>query len=76
MHYENQPYYNNGDRFFFFPFLGPLLLGGIGGAALVGAARPRPVIVTPPYPAYPPMPYPPYQPQPYNYNYSSNYNYY
>lgn len=32
-------------------FLVPFLLGGLGGAAVVGVSRPRPVI------AYPPMPY-------------------
>ncbi len=38
------------DRFggFFVPFL----LGGLGGAAVVGLSRPRPVYVNP----YPPMP--------------------
>jgi len=60
MYYSRNPYYND-DRFFFFPFLGPLILGGIGGAAIASAARPRPVYVTPPM-----TPYYPY-PRPYNY---------
>lgn len=58
-------------------FLAPFLLGGLGGAALVGLSRPRPVYVNPPY--YPPRPYPQYPPyRPYGgYGYSnSNYNYY
>ena len=62
--YYNYPYNRSGDRFFFFPFLGPLILGGIGGAAIASAGRPRPVYVTPPY-----------QPYPIPYQYSS-YNYY
>ena len=59
------PYHLEGDRFFFFPFLGPLILGGIGGAAIASAGRPRPVFVTPPYP-----------PMPHGYNQYSSYNYY
>lgn len=55
-------------------FLVPFLLGGLGGAAVVGLSRPRPVYVNPqPYygPAYPPRPYP------YGGGYGySNYNYY
>jgi len=70
MYYTQMPHYNTGDRFFFFPFLGPLILGGIGGAAIAGASRPRPVFVTPPYPMYPPMSYP------HGYNQSTNYSYY
>lgn len=60
----------DGDRYFWVPFL----LGGLGGAAVVGLSRPRPVYVNqPPY-----MPYPP-RPMPYGGGYSyggSNYNYY
>ncbi len=59
----------DGDRFWV-----PFLLGGLGGAAVVGLSRPRPVYVNqPPYygPVYPPQPYP-YQG---GYGYS-NYNYY
>lgn len=41
-------------------FLVPFLLGGLGGAAVVGLSRPRPVMVNP----IPPMPpTPPYYPQ-------------
>lgn len=45
----------DGDRI----FLAPFLLGGLGGAALVGLSRPRPVYVTggPAYYPYPPRPY-------------------
>ena len=50
----------NGDRQFWFPFL----LGGLGGAAVVGASRPRPVYVTNPNYNYP-----------YGYNYYGGYNY-
>lgn len=45
-------------------FLVPFLLGGLGGSALVGLSRPRPVYITPgpyPYPNY----YPNYYPYPY-----------
>lgn len=46
-------------------FLVPFLLGGLGGSAIVGLSRPRPVYVNPgypqPYPYYP-RPYPPYYP--------------
>ena len=52
----NYPYtYQKDDRFF--PFLAPVLLGGLGGFAIGAAARPRP------YPVYPmpvPRPYPYY----------------
>lgn len=41
----------------------PFLLGGLGGAAVVGLSRPRPVYVNPS-----PYPYPPY-PNYYNYPY-------
>ena len=53
----------------FVPFLAPFLLGGLGGAAIVGLSRPRPVYVNPPYQPYPPyyQPYPPYGPYPYGY---------
>ena len=53
--YQKIPYYSYDERFggFFVPFL----LGGLGGAAVVGLSRPRPVYYTPqPYP-YPPYPY-------------------
>lgn len=45
-------------------FLVPFLLGGLGGSALVGLSRPRPVVVNPTYPPYPyyQYPYPPYYP--------------
>ena len=67
MYYNQHPsnLANNGDRFFFFPFL----LGGLGGAALVSAARPRPVYVT--QPATYQYPYP----NSYGYNYYGGYNY-
>lgn len=61
-----------GDRFWV-----PFLLGGLGGAAVVGLSRPRPVYVNQPAPA--PYPYPPRPPYaPYgggSYGYSG-YNYY
>ena len=45
----------------------PLLLGGLGGAAIVGASRPRPVYVNPAQK---------YQSIPsYGYNYYGGYNY-
>ena len=54
---------NNDDRQFLFPFL----LGGLGGAAITSATRPRPVYVN--SPAY-------YRPYPtYGYNYYGGYNY-
>lgn len=60
-------YYNSmepqGERFFW----APLLLGGLGGAAIVSVTRPRPVYVTSPSPQ-------PYYPQ-YGYNYYGGYNY-
>ncbi len=63
----------SGDRFWV-----PFLLGGLGGAAVVGLSRPRPVYVTGGYPSY--APYPPYPPRPYPYQGGgygySNYNYY
>lgn len=70
---NNYDYYlvRDGDRFFWVPFL----LGGLGGAAVVGLSRPRPVYVNQP-PQY--YPYPP-RPMPYGGGYSyggSNYNYY
>ena len=59
------PYVNqNGDRQFLFPFL----LGGLGGAAIVGASRPRPVFVNNPNQYYRPYPN-------YGYNYYGGYNY-
>lgn len=64
----------DGDRIFWAPFL----LGGLGGAALVGLSRPRPVYVNQPYNPYPSnppyAPYPPYRP--YGGGYGSSYNYY
>ena len=63
MYYNNMPVED--DRFFWAPFL----LGGLGGAAIVSATRPRPVYVTSPQPTYPP-------PRPgYGYNYYGGYNY-
>lgn len=57
--YKYPPVYE--DRFGGFAI--PFLLGGLGGAAVVGLSRPRPVYVNPaPYPSYPP-----YQPYPYYY---------
>ena len=52
--YRNYP--QQDERFvgFFVPFL----LGGLGGAAITGLARPRPVFVNPPYQPYPYQPYP------------------
>ena len=70
---------SSNERVFWVPFL----LGGLGGAAVVGLSRPRPVYVNQPYnqqiPQYynrPPYPYAPYSG--YNGGYSgySNYNYY
>ncbi len=59
------------DRVFWVPFL----LGGLGGAAVVGLSRPRPVYVNPPQGGYPPMYYPPRPPYSGGYSYG-NYNYY
>lgn len=70
--FDNYYLYKDGDRFFWAPFL----LGGLGGAAIVGLSRPRPVFVNP-VPNYGygygyPAPYP----RPYGgYNYGG-YNYY
>lgn len=50
-----QPYYYYDERFG--GFLVPFLLGGLGGAAVVGLSRPRPVV------------YNPYPNNPYYYNY-------
>ncbi len=47
-------------------FIVPFLLGGLGGAAITGLARPRPVYVNP---------YQPYQPSPYYPNYYPYNNY-
>lgn len=59
--------YKDGDRFFWAPFL----LGGLGGAALVGLSRPRPVFVNP-APNYYYNPYPYYGGyRPYGYSYGS-----
>ena len=66
--YNNNYYYQDGDRQFFFPFL----LGGLAGGALVGATRPRPVFVQQPPRPYPPYPYyPPYRPG-FNYSYQGS----
>ena len=66
--YNNQYYYQNEDRQFFFPFL----LGGLAGGALVGATRPRPVFVQQPPKPYPPYPYyTPYRPG-FNYSYQGS----
>lgn len=63
----------SGDRVFWVPFL----LGGLGGAAVVGLSRPRPVYVNQPYPTYPPYYRPPYGPYQGGYGYSNaGYNYY
>ena len=68
MYYNNYSYINAGDRQFWFPFL----LGGLGGAAVVSASRPRPVYAINNAP-YQPTPYP--YPQA-GYNYYGGYNYY
>ena len=47
----------------FGPFLVPFLLGGLGGAAITGLSRPRPVYVNPPTMTIP------YNPNYYPYNY-------
>lgn len=66
--YYNPAYINNNDDRF---FLVPLILGGIGGAAIASTARPRPVYVNPP-----PQPaYPAYGPYSYGYNYYGGYSY-
>ena len=62
MYYNNYSYNNAGDRQFWFPFL----LGGLGGAAVVSASRPRPVYA---------INNAPYQPTPYPYP-QAGYNYY
>ncbi len=66
---ENKYNNNNGDRWFFFPFL----TGAVVGGAAVGLTRPRPIVnsaPTQPYP-YPPAGAPGYY---YGYNaYSSPY---
>ena len=51
--YVYQNTYRNDDRFF--PLLGPVLLGGLGGWALGAASRPRPYPI--PYPMPAPVPY-------------------
>lgn len=56
--------YPSGER----QFLVPFLLGGLGGAAIVGASRPRPVYVNRPITYYPSY-------GPYGYNYYGGYNY-
>ena len=57
------PYYNYIPDQRFGPFLVPFLLGGLGGAAITGLARPRPVYVNPPTMTIP------YNPNYYPYNY-------
>lgn len=57
--YNYNPYLRNNlyyqDRF---GFVVPFLLGGLGGAAVVGLSRPRPIYYTPqPYPNYNPYYY-------------------
>lgn len=57
--YNYNPYLRNNlyyqDRF---GFVVPFLLGGLGGAAVVGLSRPRPVYYAPqPYPNYNPYYY-------------------
>lgn len=68
MYYNTMPV--EGERFFWAPFL----LGGLGGAAIVSATRPRPVYVTSPAPAYNQPYYQQGQPG-YGYNYYGGYNY-
>ena len=51
--YNNPTIYD--DRFGGFAI--PFLLGGLGGAAVVGLSRPRPVYVNPYYNPYPPYYY-------------------
>ncbi len=63
----NNPFAQNGDRQFFFPFLTGALVGG----AAVGLTRPRPIYNVAPYQNYPS--YPPYGSGPYGY---SSYSYY
>lgn len=58
MNYNNYYVVKDGDRY----FLVPLLLGGLGGAAIVGLSRPRPVFVNNPQPNYYPYPGPPVPP--------------
>lgn len=58
--HNNNNYYD--DRFFG-AFAVPFLLGGLGGAAIVGLSRPRPVY----YNSTQPYPYP--YPYPYQYPY-------
>jgi hypothetical protein len=53
--YQNIPY-NYDSRFG--GFIVPFLLGGLGGSAIVGLSRPRPVVVNQsPYPYYNPYYY-------------------
>ena len=72
MYYNNYGYNNAGDRQLWFPFL----LGGLGGAAVVSATRPRPVyaVNSAPYQAAPYQVYGQYPPA--GYNYYGGYNYY
>ncbi len=72
MYKGNYDYYmvRDGERVFWVPFL----LGGLGGAAVVGLSRPRPVFVNQPPQPYPPRP--PYGPYGGGGSGYSNYNYY
>lgn len=69
--YPNYNAYRSGrpnnyyDDRFFGAFAVPFLLGGLGGAAIVGLSRPRPVVVNPTQP----------YPYPYNYQYPYYYGY-
>ncbi len=72
MYYNYQNYPNmSGERQFWFPFL----LGGLGGAAVVSASRPRPVYAVSNMPYQGNYQMPPTMP-PYGYNYYGGYNYY
>lgn len=61
--------YNNGDRFFFFPFLTGALVGG----AAVGLTRPRPIYNVAPYQQMPYNPGMPYGNYSYSYYYPTNF---
>lgn len=60
-YYRNHQNYIYDERFG--GFMVPLLLGGLGGAAIVGLSRPQPVVVNPTPQFY----YPPYQQYPFYY---------
>ena len=61
----NNPFNQNGDRQFFFPFLTGALVGG----AAVGLTRPRPIYNVAPYQNYPTYPMGPYGYSSYSYYY-------